>query len=91
VTCLSKCVTDSDVFINASLTVLSLVAVVILIGSNNDDPTVMDRDQNEQEQTRHCQWRVYTILHKDATDSEAEHSGALPFVNFKSYFDHSYY
>jgi hypothetical protein len=53
---------------------------------SNVDPTVMDRDQNEQEQTRHCQWRVYTVLYKDATDSDA-----LPFIDFKFYFYHYYY
>jgi hypothetical protein len=37
---------DSGVFVNTPLTVTSLVAVDI-------DPTVMDRDQDEQEQTRH--------------------------------------
>jgi hypothetical protein len=76
---LSKRVTGSDVFINAPLTVTSLVAVDV-------DPTVMDHDQDEQEQTHHCQWRVYTVLHKDTADS-----GALPFVDFKFYFYHSYY
>jgi hypothetical protein len=50
------------------------------------DPTVMDRDQNEQEQMCYWQRRVYTVLHKDATAS-----GTLPFVDFKIYFYHSYY
>jgi hypothetical protein len=50
------------------------------------DPTVVDRDEDEQEQTRHWQWCVYTVLYKNATGS-----GALPFVDFKFYFYHSYY
>jgi hypothetical protein len=46
VTFLCKRATDNDVFVNASLAVMSL-------GSNNVDPTVMDRDQEEHEQMRH--------------------------------------
>jgi hypothetical protein len=51
---LSKRVTGSDVFVNVPLAVTTLVAVDV-------DPTVMDRDQDEQEQTCHCQWCVYTV------------------------------
>jgi isoprenylcysteine carboxyl methyltransferase (ICMT) family protein YpbQ len=47
-TSLSKRVTGSGVFVNTPLTVASLVSVDV-------DPTVMDRDQDEQEQTCHCQ------------------------------------
>jgi hypothetical protein len=64
VTSLSKRVTNSDIFVNVSLVVATLMAVDV-------DRTVMNRDQDEQEQTRHCQWRVYTVLHKDATVSDA--------------------
>jgi hypothetical protein len=76
---LSKRATDSGVFINALLTVTSLVTVDV-------DPMVIDRDQDEQEQTRHCQWRVYTVLHKATA-----RSGAVSFVDFKFYFYHYYY
>jgi hypothetical protein len=31
----------------------------------------MNRDQDEQEQTRHCQWHIYTVLYKNVTDSGA--------------------
>jgi hypothetical protein len=54
----------SGVLVNTSLPMTSLVV-------SNVDLTVMDRDQDEQEQTRHWQWRVYTILYKDVTSSDA--------------------
>jgi hypothetical protein len=44
---LSKCVTDSDVFVNAPLTMTSLVVVDV-------DSTVMNCDQDEQEQIVTC-------------------------------------
>jgi hypothetical protein len=48
--------TASGVFVNAPLPEASLVV-------SNVDPTVMDRDQDEE------RWRVYTVLHKDTTCS----------------------
>jgi hypothetical protein len=63
---LSKRVTDSGVFVNSHCQ----CRLWWLIGSSNVDPTVMDRDQDKQEQTRYCLWRVYTVLYKDATNSD---------------------
>jgi hypothetical protein len=52
---------------NAPLTVTSLVAVDV-------DPTIMDRNQEtimDHDQDEQEQWRVYTVLYKDVTGGGA--------------------